>query len=369
VTGDRLRILAWHIHGSYLNTLARVEHDWFLPVKEGRPEGYGGRGATFDLPPNVREVDAAEVRGLDLDLVLFQTPKNLREDAPALLGPDQMRLPRIYLEHNTPRPDAVNQRHPFADEEGLLVHVTHYNRLMWDNGTVATRVIPHSVAIDPAVEYLGTLDRGITVANGMQGRPRIAGYDLFLQARETVPLDAVGMQTEAFGGLGDVPYRELHRRIAPYRFLFSPMRYTSLPLAVIEAMTIGMPVVALATTELPSVIADGVNGYVSCDLDVLIDRMRGLIADPELARALGERARQTARERFGLGRFRADWNAAFVEAIALTRPLVATTQAPDGPSPIAMGEGVGGEGARDESAPSLGEGSRNEQLVATGVHR
>ena len=44
---NRLRILAWHIHGSYLNALARVAHDWVLPVKEGRPEGYGGRGPTF----------------------------------------------------------------------------------------------------------------------------------------------------------------------------------------------------------------------------------------------------------------------------------------------------------------------------------
>ena len=73
------------------------------------------------------------------------------------------------------------------------------------------------------------------------------------------------MRTEEFGGLGDIPYRDLHRLTARYRFLFSPMRYTSLPLAVIEAMTIGMPVVALATTALPDVIQDGVNGFVSQD--------------------------------------------------------------------------------------------------------
>ncbi|MFN8589865.1 MAG: glycosyltransferase [Thermomicrobiales bacterium] len=315
----RLRILAWHIHGSYLNTLARIDHDWLLPVRPGRPEGYGGRGATFDLPENVLEVDAEAVCRLDLDLVLLQTPRNLHEDVPALLSPAQQRLPRIYLEHNTPRPDAVNQRHPFADERGLLVHVTHFNRLMWANGAAPTRVIEHSVAIDPTLTYQGTLPRGITVANGMAKRPRIAGYDLFLEARQRVPLDVAGMESEALGGLGDVPYRELHRRIAPYRFLFSPMRYTSLPLAVIEAMTIGMPVVALATSELPTVIVDGVNGYVSCDIDLLMRRMERLIADPDLARGLGEQARETARTRFGLDRFRADWNAAFDEAMAITR--------------------------------------------------
>ena len=28
----RLNILTWHIHGSYLNTLARIEHNWYLPI-------------------------------------------------------------------------------------------------------------------------------------------------------------------------------------------------------------------------------------------------------------------------------------------------------------------------------------------------
>jgi hypothetical protein len=314
----RLNVLIWHIHGSYLNALVRVDHDWYLPVKPGRPEGYGGRGATFDLPDNVREIPAEQVRDRDFDVVVLQTPKNLHEDVPALLSPAQQRLPMLYLEHNVPRPDAVNTRHPFAESRGLLVHVTHFNRLMWDNGSCPTRVIEHAVALDPGITYDGRMPRGIAVVNGMQARPRIAGYDLFLQARGRVPLDAVGMRTEEFGGLGDVPYRNLHHITARYRFLYSPMRYTSLPLAVVEAMTIGMPIVALATTALPEVIQDGVNGYISADPDRLIDRMKALIADPELARALGDRARETARERFGLDRFRAAWDDALHAAIALT---------------------------------------------------
>jgi glycosyltransferase involved in cell wall biosynthesis len=312
----RLKILIWHIHGSYLNALARLEHDWYLPVKPDRPEGYLGRGRTFDTPDYVRELPAERVRDLDLDLVIFQTPKNYFEDQFEILSDAQRRLPKIYLEHNTPKPDGVNTRHPFEDPNGLLVHVTHYNRLMWDNGSTPTMVIEHSVAIDPTIEYRGHLERAITVANGMQKRPRIAGYDLFLAVREQLPLDAAGMQTEAFGGLGDIPYRDLHRRVADYRFLFSPMRYTSLPLAVIEAMTIGMPVVALATTELPTVIRDGETGYVSCDVDDLIERARTLLADPAEARRLGANARAVARERFGLDRFIRDWNAAFARVIA-----------------------------------------------------
>jgi hypothetical protein len=311
---QRLKILIWHVHGSYLNALACVDHDWYVPTKPGAPEGYLGRGWTFPQHDRLHEVPAERVRDLDLDLVIYQTPRNYAEDRYEILSPAQQRLPAIYLEHNTPKPHATDTRHPLDDPGVLLVHVTHYNRLMWDNGAQPTRVIEHSVAIDPTAEYRGHLARGVMMANCIQRRPRIAGLELFLAAREQVPLDALGMETETFGGLGDVPYRNLHQRLADYRFLFSPMRYTSLPLAVVEAMTIGMPVVALATTELPTVIEHGVTGYVSCDPDELIHHMRALVADPALACRLGARAREVARTRFGLDRFTRDWNAAFARA-------------------------------------------------------
>ena len=341
-----LKILIWHIHGSYLNALARLDHDWYLPVKPGRPEGYGGRGASFDLPDSLREVPAERVRDLELDLVIYQTPKNLHEDAPEILSAEQRRLPRIYLEHNVPRPHAVDTAHPVDDPATLLVHVTHYNRLMWDNGRTPTVVVEHSVAIDPTVRYQGELARGIVVANCMQRRPRIAGLDLFQQVRQTIPLDAAGMETEAFGGLGDIPYRDLHRRVAGYRFLFSPMRYTSLPLAVIEAMTIGMPVVALATTELPTVIENGVTGYLSCNPEELVARMEHLLADPDHARQLGERARSVALERFGLDRFSRAWIAAFDRALALA-PSIAQP---------AVGNMTATEDLRPLAAPRAGAG-------------
>lgn len=313
----RLNILMWHIHGSYLNALARVDQNWYLPIKPGFGEGYGGRGK-YDLPPFVRDIPSERVRDLDLDLVIFQTPKNYLSDQYELLSPRQLRtVRRIYLEHNVPRPHAVDTRHTVDDPNVLLVHVTHYNRLMWDNGRTPTVVVEHSVAIDPEARYTGRLERGVTVVNGMQKRPRVAGYDLFVQARERVPLDAMGMETEQFGGFGDIPYAVLHRRMADYRFLFSPMRYTSLPLAVIEAMTVGLPIVALATTELPSVIKDGEAGYLSCELDDLVERMRFLLANPDEARRLGENARQLALERFGFERFARDWNAAFERAMEL----------------------------------------------------
>jgi glycosyltransferase involved in cell wall biosynthesis len=318
----KLKILIWHIHGGYLTALAQIPHDWYLPVKAGWPEGYLGRGSYSTLPAYVREVPAEQVRDLDLDLIIFQTPKNYQEDQFEILSEAQRRLPQIYIEHNTPRPHPTDSQHPVDDPTILLVHVTHYNRLMWDNGRTPTLVIEHSVAIDPAIDYSGERAQGVTVINELQRRGRIAGHDLFLKARQAVPLTIAGMKSAELGGLGDIHYSRLHRQIAQYRFLFSPMRYTSLPLAVVEAMTIGMPVVALATTELPSVIESGVTGYLSCELDDLVARMRELLADIDLARRLGANARALARERFGIERFARDWNDAFGQILGRARAVV-----------------------------------------------
>jgi hypothetical protein len=310
----RLKILIWHIHGSYLDAITSVEHDWYLPVQPGH---YGGR--RWSSPAWVHDVPADRVGELDLDLIIFQSPKNYQNDQFEILTPEQRALPRIYLEHNTPKPSAYDTRHVVDDPRVLLVHVTRYNQLMWDNGDIPTQVIEHTVAIDRSIRYMGFREEGIMVVNGAQHRPRIAGYDIFLAAREHVPLEACGIDTEKFGGMGDIPYRYLHQRMAEYRFLFSPMRYTSLPLAVIEAMTIGMPVVALATTEVPSVLENGTHGFVSCDTDELMEGMRFLLSNPAAARRMGEAARKRAETRFGPDRFVRDWNQAFMRAIELGR--------------------------------------------------
>jgi glycosyltransferase involved in cell wall biosynthesis len=102
-----------------------------------------------------------------------------------------------------------------------------------------------------------------------------------------------------------------------YRFYFNPIRYTSLPLSILEAMEIGLPIVALATTELVTVIRDGENGFIDTNVENLISSMRRLLVDPEEARRIGEAGRRTVRERFNLERFVVDWEAAFEEALKL----------------------------------------------------
>jgi hypothetical protein len=315
----KLNVLVWQIHGSYLNTLVQAPHRFYLPTKPDKPEGYGGRGPTYLWSPETVEVPAEEVRYLDLDLVIYQTQMNFFEDARETLTPEQRSLPAIYLEHNTPQGRINDMVHPVNDPGVLLVHVTHFNDLFWDCRETPTRVVDHAVMPStPGGAYIGELEKGVSLVNDMPRRKRVVGGDVFARVREEVSLDLFGFNSkEVVGGFGDLPQAEVHERMKAYRFYFNPIRYTSLPLSVLEAMEIGLPVVALATTELVTLIEDGENGYIDTNVEKLIDRMRHLLAEPEEARLMGEAGRHTVRERFGLKRFIADWEAAFEEALTL----------------------------------------------------
>jgi glycosyltransferase involved in cell wall biosynthesis len=76
-------------------------------------------------------------------------------------------------------------------------------------------------------------------------------------------------------------------------------------------MTVGLPVVGLATTELSTVIENGVSGFLDTDPARLTDAMRELLVNRALARNLGRAARRRALERFGIRRFARDWEQTF----------------------------------------------------------
>ena len=303
----KLRILTWHVHGNYLYYLTQVPHEWYVISKPGRPPGYAGRYGELPWGDNVHDMPADQIGAMDFDCVLFQHHQHYAQDQHELLLDWQKKLPRIYLEHDPPQEHPTHTRHPVQDPEALIVHVTHFNDLMWDNGITPHRVIEHGVLVPKDVRYSGEKPEGIVVVNNMKKRGRRLGADLYREARETIPLTLIGMDAQSEGGYGEVRNVDVPDFISKYRFFFHTCRYTSLGLAACEAMMIGMPIVAPATTEMPTIIRNGENGYIDTNKDALYDVMRDLIRDRGLAKRWGDAARETAMDRFGIERFVRDW--------------------------------------------------------------
>ena len=291
-------------------TPAASFQEFYVPFTPERGEGYGGVPDPHLWTANLHEIPAHTVRNHRFDCIVFQSRRNYLHDQYEILSSEQQKLPRIYLEHDPPREQPTDTHHIVDDPNVLLVHVTHFNDLMWDSGRTPTRVIEHGVAITPGVSYSGELARGVVVVNGLKRRGRRLGADIFERVRQQVPLDLVGMWAEELGGLGEIKRPQLPVFEARYRFFFNPIRYTSLGLAVCEAMMLGMPIVGLATTEMVTVIKNGVSGYVHTDVNFLIERMHELLADSSHARQMGQAAQRYAQVHFSIERFARDWDAA-----------------------------------------------------------
>jgi hypothetical protein len=311
-----LRILTWQVHGNYLYYLTHAAHEFHVLSKPDRPSGYGGARGNLPWGDNVHDCPVETVREKSFDCVLYQSLPHYERDALEILSEQQRRLPSIYLEHDPPLGHPTNTVHPVRDPSMLIVHVTHYNALMWDCGNVPTRVVEHGVRVPEDIRWTGDIARGVVVINHLQRRGRRLGADVFEQWRKQVPLDLYGMDARASDGLEELPYVRLLPTMARYRFFAHPVRYTSLALAICEAMTIGLPIIGLATTELPRIVGDSGGGYVDCELTRLVSASNELLHDRDRAKQLSDAARRYARERFAIERFASDWNQVFREVCA-----------------------------------------------------
>jgi Glycosyl transferases group 1 len=310
-----MRILLWHVHGAWTTAFVHGEHDYTVPVLPDRGADGVGIARTYAWPEAVRELPPEQLRDEDFDVVVLQRPHELERLAEAWLGRRPGRdVPAVYVEHNAPQGRIAEMRHPAADRPDLLlVHVTHFNALFWDAGSTPTQVVEHGI-VDPGHRYTGELPRAAVVINEARRRARVTGTDLLDRFAAAAPLDLFGMDAASLGGIEDLPQADLHDEIARRRVYLHPARWTSLGLSLLEAMHLGMPVVALGTTEAHEAVPAAA-GAVSTRLDVLEAAVRRLVADPAEAQARGDAARAAALERYGLERFLADWDGV-LEAMA-----------------------------------------------------
>jgi glycosyltransferase involved in cell wall biosynthesis len=305
-----MRVLLWHVHGSWTTAFVQGGHDYVLPLLPDRgPDGLG-RARTWDWPASVVEVPVERLPDEQVDVVVVQRPHELdlvRRWTGRAPGTD---LPAVYLEHNAPEPHPVHSRHPVAERADIpIAHVTHFNRLMWDNGRAPTTVIEHGV-VDPGELYTGEIAAAAVVINEPIRRGRMVGTDLVAALAADVLVDLFGMSDGEIAGvrhLGDVQQNTMHAELARRRVYVHPMRWTSLGLSLIEAMHVGLPVVAVAATEAVRAVPPDA-GVISADPAELHAAVRHYLADHEAARVAGKAARAHALDRYGLGRFLSDWD-------------------------------------------------------------
>jgi hypothetical protein len=313
-----MRVLLWHVHGSWTTAFVQGEHEYLIPVTPDRDADGLGRARTWRWPDSAREVALDRLADSEPDVVVLQRSRDLDLVRAHLRREPGRDLPAVWVEHNTPRGDLSDCRHPMGGRSDVpIVHVTHFNQLYWDTGRAPATVIEHGI-VDPGPRYTGELPRVAVAINEPLRRGRITGTDLLPGFAQHAPLDLFGMRVAGVGAAlrvsgdrlaeyDDPPQSALHDLMSRRRVYLHTARWTSLGLSLIEAMQLSMPVVCLAGTEAVEAVPAGA-GVVSTRLDVLQAALRELLHDIELARETGRRARAAALHRYGLTRFLDDWD-------------------------------------------------------------
>lgn len=255
----KLKIFTWNVHSGYLFNLIKTGHDFYVPIKPGRPYNYAGKNDEFKWPKNIHNLKLSEIKKKKFDILILQNPDAFYEQS-KVLSKSQQKLPKIYLQHTAWRKyrriKKAKWLHYLTDID-IIVHITRFTRDQWIRRLPSTRskcrIVYHSTEIPKNIVWNGRIKKAITANNELQ---RIeCGPEIWKAVSKKVPIDLYGTRSEEFGGLGFIKNTMLRKKFADYRAYFNSTTASPLPMAVLEAMSVGLPVVTTATTELPRVIS------------------------------------------------------------------------------------------------------------------
>ncbi|MET0410529.1 MAG: glycosyltransferase [Polyangiaceae bacterium] len=162
----------------------------------------------------------------------------------------------------------------------------------------------------------GELAVALRVANQVLSRQRRFAWDDHCALVGDLPFKLVGHNPGIDGAEPASSWqalRQLYRRHRAYVHTAGHGLDDGYNLALVEAMTTGMPVVSTALAESP--IEDGKNGLVDRDPRRLHAGLAALLVDRARAIELGKRARETALREFSVDGFVGGWQRALELAV------------------------------------------------------
>jgi glycosyltransferase involved in cell wall biosynthesis len=122
-------------------------------------------------------------------------------------------------------------------------------------------------------------------------------------------LERQAAELNVSGGVEFLRYRaDIPALLANASLLVHTSDNEGCPNVVMEAMACARPVVAMDAGDIPTLVDDGVTGFVvrRGDHAALVDRIAKLMGDPGLSRSMGRAGRAKAEQRFGVDRLIAE---------------------------------------------------------------
>jgi glycosyltransferase involved in cell wall biosynthesis/ubiquinone/menaquinone biosynthesis C-methylase UbiE/thioredoxin-like negative regulator of GroEL len=318
----KLKILTFNWHEPYLCLLSQIGHE-FLVVE---PELVSGDCRKWDqnmrpVPNNVRLISSTIAKDLlelsEFDLIIAHNINDLIEVK-------DYSVPKIMVFHNCLSTEiglSKNKvsRTEYLDKVNFLLEGVHKvfisdkKRLDW--GLSGDVILP-GLDVSEYGGYQGNIETVLQVGNLLQERDLMMGYSISQKIIGEHPLTVLGMNPNILGSRLSQGFQDLQENFKKSRVFINTTveEYEDgYNLSMLEAMATGMPVISSWNKTSP--IENGVNGYISEDIEYLNERIEYLLRNKEEARMLGENARKTVQERFPLKQFVYNWRKAVEKSV------------------------------------------------------
>lgn len=305
-TSDKYNILTFNTHERYQTQIAKTGHNFYAFNFDGGKDWYDGHAP---MPENYYQLPKNSMYpGVVFDFIFvnskfgqFQTAMEINQ---------KLQLPILCLEHTLPLLNWPNdQLAAFQRMKGdVNVFITEYSKRAWG---MPGEVVYHSIDTDlfyPNNDMV-RIDQVLTVAHDFVNRDYALNYKGWERITKDLPRVVVGNTP----GLSEQSesVEDLIQTYQGASIYINPSTLSPVPTSMLEAMACGCAVVSTATCEIPNIIIDGVNGYLSNDESVLRDRVEMLLKDPAKAREIGLAGRETIKEKFSEERYIKEWNTIF----------------------------------------------------------
>jgi len=349
----RLKILTYRWHCGHQYELYKLPHDFHL-VEDRTTMDWDYSSRPF--PANAKLVPFDEVDQRDYDLAILHFDENcvnpaisngvLTKEWGAIFRrvlAEITEIPRIGICHGTPPFHGMfnvdyrgsNLMHEWAEEKNKILAAVGNMPVVcnswhaWEQwGFPQSRVIWQGF---DANEYsIGPRKKGaIYVANAIRYRPWYRGYHEFKHLCQHFPIDYLGRDDlKEFRGVivpeprhrdknlyAKMKFKTYTDFLGRYSIFVNTTLRSPMPRSRAEAMLKGAVCVTMDYHDESMFIETGVNGFTGRTKEELESHLRWVYKNPDAAKRIGLRGRETIRRIFPLSRYHREWQENFVDLL------------------------------------------------------
>lgn len=318
---EPLNILTSSTHERYETHLCQTKHNFYSLIGKTTKKW----NTTYaPVPSNYCIFDQGQgvLPHLNLDLVLIQNVGSQM----SLLQPiaETLQIPLLVLHHTFPPPQAnkfilLQQKHALQNIE-KTIFISDVSRKAWGYSEEDGVVIEHGIDSEfwcPDAKYIRQ-PITLSVCNDWMNRDWCCGFRLWTHITQQEPKLPVCVVGDTPGLSKPAKSLEELRTIYQQSLVFLNTSLVSpIPCALLEAALCECAIVTTNTGLIPSLIQHGTNGllYSPNEPQQARQHIIDLINNPEQAKILGQNARKSVVQRFGLDRFIKEWDSLFREVV------------------------------------------------------